>query len=738
MDTGPVMKTKYLTDEERKAGRRLLYRFQALNGIGFNFMGATPVYLLAIHFGAGNLELGYISSVMFLTGIILVALPRLLSGRNLVAVQSTAWLFRGSVVLLYLFLFFLKGRSAVLLILVVYTLFSIVRTIGIAVWNPLVKMVSDPGIRGEVIAQGNILNQSAAVVSKLVSFFVTSITCLSGITGIIILQILGVFFNTAAALSLKKIPCRETVEYRKGRNIFVVLRSSLKNRERKYPLILKWTVVSLIVLNGLIIPFIRKEAGFQSNFVFLYSLVMAVSVIFSGFFSKIFADRIGSRPLLIGMSILLALSFLFWAVLPVKGGEGNIPVVIYYVLGFFTNFFLMTSNVLVSRVVVNTMPEDETFGYNSMINFMMALFSAGSGFLGGTLIDAGQRMHLPVINSYGFLFVLAIFLSLAVTFLSIRLIDRGSLTTRQAAAIFFSFEGLRAYIDIGKMKNTSNPVKKKTVLLSISENEAPFVTEELKKILALPLSASKGEVIKSLFSHPRPELLPELLAEARDSGSYHQLKAIFALGAYPSPDVEELLLQLFQDTDSAVRSNAAKSLGRIGNTTVLPLVRSMADRAESSWDRINYLIALKNMDDSGMFLENLFDTGAKGPEGTFRQTYYALCADLYGMAPSLSALYQACNLTKGKGIQVFLESTRDHERFYRYYQDLKKWFKEEKGASVRAFCRESLRDLPDEAETGYKTGLRNGILRFTEREKTVYDDMCAAVYFTYQILTDRG
>ncbi len=733
------MKTKYLTEEERKAGRKLLYRFQALNGIGFNFMGATPVYLLAIHFGAGNLELGYISSVMFLTGIILVALPRLLSGRNLVAVQSTAWLFRGAVVLLYLFLFFLKGHSAVLLILVVYTLFSVVRTIGVAVWNPLVKMVSDPGIRGEVIAQGNILNQSAAVVSKLISFFVTSINYLSGITGIIILQILGVFFNTAAALSLRKIPCRETVEYRRGRNIFVVLLSSLKNRERKYPLILKWTVVSLIVLNGLIIPFIRKEAGFQSNFVFLYSLVMAVAVIFSGLFSKTFADRIGSRPLLIGMSILLSLSFLFWAVLPVKGGEGNIPVVIYYVLGFFTNFFLMTSNVLVSRVVVNTMPEDETFGYNSMINFMMALFSAVSGFLGGALIDTGQRMDIPVINSYGLLFVLAIILSLAVTFLSVRLIDRGSLTARQAAAIFFSFEGLRAYIDIGKMKNTSNPVKKKTVLLSISGNEAPFVTEELKKILAMPLSASKGEVIKSLFSHPRPALLPYLLKEAADSGSYHQLKAIFALGAYPEKEVEDLLVRLLDDSDSAVRSNAAKSLGRIGNRDLLYKVKILAESAESAWDRINYLIALKNMDENGEYLKDLFTKAAKGPQGIFSQTYFSLVADVYGMVPSLSGIYQAENLETGKGFGVFLDGTRDIQPFYIGHDKLLPWFKDKDFVSIERFCLRSLKEPAEglKEKAPFMVNIRESIIDCFNRGGDVPSDhIIAAVYFTYQILKE--
>ena len=93
------MLTKFLSEEERRKGQKRVYNFQGLNGLGFNFMGQTPVYLMAIHFGATNIELGYISSVLFLTGFILVGLPRLLEGKNMVKVQSTAWFIRGFIVL---------------------------------------------------------------------------------------------------------------------------------------------------------------------------------------------------------------------------------------------------------------------------------------------------------------------------------------------------------------------------------------------------------------------------------------------------------------------------------------------------------------------------------------------------------------------------------------------------------------------------------------------------------------
>jgi hypothetical protein len=737
------MLTKFLSENEREQGKKRVYRFQALNGMGFNFMGPTPVYLMAIHFGASNIELGYISSVIFLTGFILAGLPRLLAGKNLVAVQSAAWFIRGFVVLAYLALLFLEGRPAVLLILIVYTLFCSVRMIGVAVWNPLIKMVTTSGNRGIVLSQGNIANQSASVISKLISFILTSFQFFSGIFGILILQIIGVFFNTAAAIQLKKIPCRETVEYSRGRNIFIILLESIKRKDRRYPLILKWVTVAVIVLNGLTIVFIRKEVGFDSSLVFLYSMAMAFALILSGLFARTFADRMGSRPLLIGMSVLLSLSYVIWVVLPVSGST-DLPVYLYFILGFFTNFFLWSENVLISRVLVNTMPEDESFSYNAMTNFVTAFFSLISGIMGGFLIDLGQRAGLFQFNTYSYLFSFALILCLFLIFLSMVLIDKGSMSARKTAAILFSFEGMRAYMNIGKLNTINDPVKKRTVLLSISQNEAEIATEEMRNIIASPLSSGKGEIIKSLFSHPRPVLLPELLIEAGDMGSYHQLKAVFALGAYPGFETEKLLLKLLNSSDIAVQSNAAKSLSRIGNTESLKKVELSAEKADHPWDRMNFLIAMKNMDPNGMVFRNIFMDSDKFKDGMFRQTYFSLAAKLLDLNPLLSDIYTSGNMKSGNGLKIFLEQTRDLDLFYNSHRDLKVWFKRSNWSDIWQFCLCSLENnefdlsalsepMKNLREAVLSESLRRS-LSVVEDNKSDYYDALACIYFTYQIL----
>ncbi len=736
------MLTKYLSEEEKQSGQKLIYKFQALNGMAFNFMGETPVYLMAIHFGASNIELGYISSVIFLSGFLLVVLPRILAGKNLIKVQSTAWLLRGLVILLYLTLLFLKGRAAVLLILIVYTMFCSFRIVGVVIWNPIVRMLTTSQNRGEVLAQGNIANQSASVISKLLSYIVTSFKFFSGISGLLLLQLFGVFFNTTAAIIIKKIPCRETVEYHKSRNLFVIFSDSIKNKSRRYPLLLKWLSIFLLVLNGLTIVFIRKEAGFTASFVFLYTMVVALANILTGLFGKTFADRIGSRPLLIIMNSLLSICLIIWMLLPVNETK-TVPIYFYYIIGFFSNFFLLSNNVLVDRLVVNSMPEDDSFSYNAMINFITAFFSLVSGLLGGVLIDFGTKTHLILPNSYSLLYSVIFVISILMVLISLQIIDKGSLSAKETAAILFSLEDLKAYSTIGKLNSQDDPIKKITLIHSISQNSASIATEELRSIMANPLSPIKGDVIKSLFTNPRPGLLNDLITEASDDGSYHQLKAIFALGAYKEKKVEDFLITLLNSSNIAVRSNAAKSLSRIGHKNSLDLVKQQSKEASNPHDILNYLITFRNMDSNGEIFREVFNIPRTLNKGSFRESYYSLTADLLGFRPQLSSIFSNKKIKKTSGLKDFVHQTRDLNSFNENHKELLLWFEKGEWDNIWNFCYKELNNsIMDKSSLDSELiNLREAIInealnrnKYSDVEDLLYDDALAAVYFTHQLL----
>ena len=86
-----VKRTIYLSRSERRIGGRFFLRFTALNGLSITFLGESTVILLAMSFGAGNLELGIISAMMHMSGIILLIVPLLFQGRNVVTIGFWSW-----------------------------------------------------------------------------------------------------------------------------------------------------------------------------------------------------------------------------------------------------------------------------------------------------------------------------------------------------------------------------------------------------------------------------------------------------------------------------------------------------------------------------------------------------------------------------------------------------------------------------------------------------------------------
>ncbi len=256
------MKTSYLSREERQKGTRYYLNWATLNGLGFSFLGDTTVYLMAIHFGASNTQLGYLSAMAYMSGLVLLIVPRLLAGVNLVTIHFYAWIIRGVFCLFYGLLFFLKGEIAISLILDIHTLFCIARTFGVAVSSPIQQTISTAATTGEIVVRTSNRFQTTRFLSQFFSFLILSVKEFSGILGYLILIGIGVIVNTLSAFSLKHIPCREVVEYRRGQNIFVILVQSLKDREQALTLFVKWHTLSIVIILTFIVPIFTKICSF--------------------------------------------------------------------------------------------------------------------------------------------------------------------------------------------------------------------------------------------------------------------------------------------------------------------------------------------------------------------------------------------------------------------------------------------------------------------------------------------
>lgn len=724
------MKTSYLSKEERQKGVRHYLNWAALNGLGYSFLGDTTVYLMAIHFGASNTQLGYLSAMAYMSGLVLLIVPRLLAGVNLVTIHYYAWIIRGLLCLFYSLLFFLKGEIAISLILDIHTLFCIARTFGVAVSSPIQQTLSTAATTGEIVVRTSNRFQTTRLLSQFLSFLILSIKEFAGIIGYLMIIGIGVVVNTLSAFSLKHIPCREVVEYRRGQSIFVIFFQSMKNREQALTLFVKWHTLSIEIIFTFMVPFLRKFVHLPANVIFLYTLVGTLATVSASYMLRPFTDRIGSRPVLILTSFILVFLSILWGVTPITFHWS-----VFFVLGFFTTFFQGLLLLLSSRLELKSIPKSDKIGYVSMMNFFSAVISLIIGLLAGMLADFGENTALPGLNPYGFTFLLGALLLVQNGVLSLFLQDTGSLSIKETTNILFSNRNLRAFLDVYQFNMTDDPIKRRATLLSIGKSDTMVAAHEIRRILKNPLSTEKDEVLRSLFAYPKPALLPDILEEAASEYSYYRLTALFALGAYPGREVETFLLRLLDHPSSDVRSSAAKSLARIGNTSALSFIRQYAeDDTLGVSDRLNYQIALCLMDQSGEHLERIFQSADPEKGEIFEQSVLALTARMLDFDPPLSEVYQEENFKLGAGLEQLLEEAKQLAPFFEHETLLLEYYQQGKYPEIWQWCREHLPRHTDKDRYFY---LKKAICQYDLREAHKTPTL-AALYFTYQIILARS
>lgn len=720
------MKTKYLSREEREKGIKHYLNWATFNGLGFSFLGDTVVQLMAIHFGASNTQLGYLSSSIQVSGLLLLFLPRLLAGMNLVNVQFYTWLMRGLICFLYGILLFFEGQTAVVVILGVYTLFCVIRTIGVAMSSPVQQMLTTSSTTGEIVVKLSNRFQITRLLSLFISFTVLSVKLLTDISGYLILMFLGILTNTIASFHLRNVPCREVVEYRRGRNIFAIFRRTMGDKERAITVFIRWHTLSISILFAFTIPFLRKITNFPPNVIFLYTIFVTLATILAGYLLQPFADRVGSRPIITIFSFLLIFVASIWSIIPAM-----MPWWVFFLLGFVTTFLQANVSLLASRLELRSLPEKDRVGYVSMINFFSAIVSLGIGLSGGRLADFGEQVNFPGLNPFGLTFLMAAILAMQNGILCFFLKDIGSLSVKETASILLSTRNLKTFLDIYQLNMTEDRAKRTFILMSLGKSETSIAVDEMQHVLKNPLSSEKEEVLKTLFVHPKPALLEDIMQEASEPRSYHRATAIFTLGAYPEEKVEKLLLNFLDDPSPLIQSTAAKSLARVGNTTALQRVKALAaDPDLGVMERMNYLIAISLMDKKGEYLTDLFKIAdhTKGP--AFEQTMFSLTAKMLGFEPALSELYQEENIANTTGLQQLLEEAKQLQPFFEHAAMLSDYYVQEKYQELWKWSRKLLvnRDI-------------NGKLFYLKQAITAYEldaidqaSTFAVIYFTYQIL----
>jgi len=661
------MKTRFLDNHEKDIGRKQFFSYAFFNGLGSNFLGQTPVYLMAIHFGANNYQLSYISSIIFVSGFILLFLPRTLNGKDLLKVQNIVWTIRGLISCLYFFLLFLDGQAALSLILLIYTIFCLMRMVGATFKQPIQLMISSSRNRGYTVSQSAVSFFIGSLISQIISFLLTSFALFSGLYGLLGLQSLGIAANSKAVKSISVIPSRERIEYKKGYNIRKTFIDSIKRKDLRFALIIQVTGLLISILIGLTIPMLRKDYGFDTSLIFLFTITSTVANLIVSFLVKSFADITGNKPfLLLSTGGVIFTSFI-WAFLPLK----STPAALVFTMGFICFFFLTNLLMTIPRQIIQTVKEEEKLSFNTMLQFVIAFFALLFSVFAGFIVGMGEKYKIfNFQHSYWIVFMAAALLTLFLFIYIYFYPQEDNYSVKKMLKLFFSFNDISVYRDISRMKKEKHEMKQKIILNHISLNKTRTATSEIQDILMHPLHMHREEAIRGLFLIPRPELQKRLMDIAADDRDFHRSHALFALGAYKNIEAEESLKNIYLNERGFIRSQAAKSLARIGKGIKFEDIFNDLEGSLSIIEKINYLIGLNRIDERFTYFKVINSPVLLNETEQGKKVILSLLAGFLPFQPPLSYFYHLDEYDRGRGIREFMEDTRDFDPLDTFYDDI--------------------------------------------------------------------
>jgi len=270
-----------------------------------------------------------------------------------------------------------------------------------------------------------------------------------------------------------------------------------------------------------------------------------------------------------------------------------------------------------------------------------------------------------------------------------------------------SVKNLRAFLDAYQLDFAADPARRDTLLLSLERSYTPVAMSHLRQRLNGPLVPEKERVLRTLFRSPRPELLEDIIREARDPANYTRRDAVFCLGAYDEPVAEEVLREIAglpsgvsvgssvpeqreRDPDIEVVAIALKSLARHGVSDILPTIRELLNNRLPTRATLDLSVAEAILDPEGEQLAELFQRAFRHGSERFATTKLMIAFDRLEFNPSIEFYLRSEVRSPGRGFDDLIEDASEFTVVYAQRAQLARWVSIEEFQSVWHWVKEQL------------------------------------------------
>lgn len=648
--------------------------------VQLTFFGSVFVLFLD-ELGLSTSQMGVLLSLLPFTGLIAIPIARAVAAHGYKRTYLQSFTIRNVVTAGLLFTPWVMATfgatTALAFVTVIVAVFAVFRAIGVTASFPWTQEYVPNSVRGKYTARTNFFSTLMGFLAVSLAGFV--LARVSGLSGFSLLIGVGVVFGFVSVWFASHLPGGAPIEPGKTEEApRRDLRSALGDaRFTRYLVGVGLFTLATVPLATFLPLFMQDEVGLsQSNVVRLQNGVLLGSLL-SSYLWGWFADRYGSKPVMLYGVLLRILLVVGWLLMPRQSPWSlTIALGIAFMQGVAdVGWGVGSARLLYVSVVPPAMKAD-----------YMALYWAWTGLVGGfSQLIGGRILHytqgvqgefmLLTLDPYLPLFLLGLLLPPIAILLFRRIDDDSTVGLGQFAGIFLRGNPLLAFEAVIRYYRAKDEYHTVRVTEKMGKAKSPLTVDELLEALSDPRFNVRFEALISIGHMGSDERLTNALVEvlngrepalsvvaawalgrmgderaviplrkALESSKYrsvqaHSSRSLGALGDAEAVDV--LLERLTKEQDYGLEVAFASTLGQLQATQATESILALLEASRDEPSQMELALALARLVGDEHYFVQLHRQARKEPGTAMAQALLALRKHVDRSQPHADALLAA-------------------------------------------------------------------------------------------------
>ncbi|HCM28400.1 MAG TPA: MFS transporter [Treponema sp.] len=619
-----------------KKARGLYNTFNALNALSFTLLSGNIVTLYALRLGASSSAIGLLNSFVFIAFFFMPVGKRLVSRFPIVRVFAAAWLFRYVLMIPLLFAPFAASRGradiGLTLMLVSVFFFHASRGIGLIGNNPVLNELASGSDKGAYITSIQVINSAVAMVVSFALALLLGRSPPLALYGVIVG--IGIVSGVAGSLLLFRVPePPRSCDEGSGAFFATAARSFRSPPFRLF--IAVFFIVSFVssVARAFSVVYSREAYLQGDGAIALFTVFGGLGALTMGLLTRLLVDRIGSKPLYIGYTLVAAFSLVPVLVSPSLASSTFATVVFLSAFHFSVNFGFAGAEGVAQTYFFALVKPDELLNLGILYYFVFGAAGALGSISGGVALDGLASAGFSAVASYRIFFALLTAAILLAAFLQRRLVRLGSLSFRGALGVIFSFRDLKALTILDRLEKSRSSSEEEALLGALHDAPSAVAISGLLDRLKSPRLSVRLEALSAI------EALGALNAEAEaclvadlDQNPYTTAYvSARILGKQKARSAFPALRRALDSDDYMLAGEAMLALARLDDEESLRDIEARVARARNPRMKIMGVAALETYDDIASLQVLLDLLRAEDPPPYLRDEVALAMASLLGI-----------------------------------------------------------------------------------------------------------